>query len=383
MKTIKYIGFNDSTGYSIAARTMVSALRKENVTVHWVPVVGGASAYNPHSITQIREGYRNIIVHTVPEYYPQWNEFEREQEATYKKIWGYTAWETDKIPRHWTKLLNIMDGIFVPCHWNKEVFHKCGVQTRIEVLPHISQFHGRIPEGLPSPKLNKLIDRIGTRFAFYNIGVWSDRKAPWLLIKAFLTEFSSHEPVTLVVKTGEYDSSQYKRKWYKPWQLTPYKAASTFKKIMNSQTTNRPEVIHLDEEFSDTDIAWLHKRGNCFISLARGEGWGMGSYEAAWWGKPVIITGIGGVLDYLPKNLSYHVNYNMIPVHYDGGGQSYTSDQLWAEPDLAHARQLMRQVFEDQKGAAEKGIQLKNFVSRNFNSALIAKKCLAALELEE
>lgn len=379
MKIIKYIGFNDSTGYGIAARTMVSALRKEGATVHWVPVVWGSSAYNPHSVKQVRNGYRNIIVHTIPEYYPPWIEFEREQETNHKKIWCYTAWETDKIPRHWTKLLNSMDGIFVPCNWNKEVFQKCAINTKIEVLPHVSQFQGQIPEVLPSPKLSKLIDRLGEKFIFYNIGAWSDRKAPWLLIEAFLSEFSPREPVTLIIKTGKYDFSKYKRKWYKPWQLMPYETANTFKKIIRLRA-NGPEIIHLDKEFSDTDIAWLHKRGDCFVSLARGEGWGMGSYEAAWWGKPVIITGFGGVLDYLPNNVSYHVSYNMIPVHYEGDKQSYTPDQLWAEPDLAHARQLMRQVFENQKGAAEKGMQLKIYVQQNFHPSLLAQRCLDSLE---
>jgi glycosyltransferase involved in cell wall biosynthesis len=146
--------------------------------------------------------------------------------------------------------------------------------------------------------------------------------------------------------------------------------------------TNGPEVIHLDEEMSESDMAWLHERGDCFVSLGRGEGWGMGSYEAAWWGKPIIITGIGGVLDYLPDNLSCHVKYGLIPVRCEGGEPSYTAEQRWADPDLAHARQLMRQVFEDQKGAAEKGLQLREYVKQNFNSALIAKRCIKSLEPE-
>ena len=379
MKTIKYIGFNDSTGYSIAAKTMVSALRQENAFVHWVPVVGGASAYKPYSVAQSREDFKDVIVHTMPEYYPSWFKFEHEQKIKHKKIWGYTTWETDKIPHHWAKLLNIMDGIFVPCNWNKKVFHECGVQTRIEVLPHISQFQGLSPDILPSPKLNKLMKQIGERFVFYNVGVWSDRKAPWLLIEAFLSEFSSHEPVALVIKTGKHDFTKYKRNWRKPWQSTPAKTANTFRNIMKDRTSG-PEIICLDEELSDSDIAWLHKRGDCFISLGRGEGWGMGSYEAAWWGKPIIITGLGGVLDYLPENLSYHMSYGLIPVCCEKGGQSYTLDQLWAEPDLAHARQLMRQVFEDQQGAAEKGMQLRDYVTHNFNSALIAQRCLDSLE---
>lgn len=379
VKTIKYVGFNDSTGYSIAAKNLVTSLRQESVAVHWTPVEYGASAYNPFLVPQVMEGYESVMLHLMPEYYPKWVEFERAQCVKSKKIWGYTTWETDKIPRHWNDLLNMMDGLFVPCHWNRDVFRECGVKTRIEVLPHISQFQGMVPETSPSPRLQKLIEQTGGRFVFYNIGAWSERKAPWFLIKTFLSEFKREEPVVLVMKTGKHDFANYRRKWSRPWLSVPGKAANAFRNIMKP-VANGPEVIHLDEEMSDNDIAWLHKTGGCFVSLSYGEGWGLGSYEAAWYGKPIITTGIGGVLDYLPRDLSYHVNYQLTPVRYNKHWASYTVDQRWARPDLTHARQLMRQVFENQKDALEKGMRLHLYVKDNFNSQLIAKRCLEALE---
>ncbi len=378
MKSIKYIGFDDTTGYGIAAKNLVSSLRQAGATVHWTPVVAGASAYDPCSVPQVREGYENVIIHTVPEYYPAWLKFERNGRKNAGTIWGHTTWETDKIPSHWLDLLNSLDGILVPCAWNRDVFMKCGVITRIEVLPHISQFQGRPPETLPSPGIKKLKERIGERYVFYSVGVWSERKAPQLLIKAFLSEFGSDERVVLIIKTGKHDFENYRRKWNRPWVFTLGKAADAFKKVVKSGK-NGPEVIHLDEEMSDDDIAWLHQTGDCFVSLGRGEGWGMGVHEAAWWGKPIITTGIGGVLDYLPDSLSYHVNYDLAPVRCSAYSSSYTSDQLWAEPDLSHARKLMRQVFEDPKAAAEKGIQLKAYIDRHFQSSLTAKRCLDLL----
>lgn len=381
MKAIKYIGFNDSTGYSIAAKNLVDSLKQKSVTVYWTPVAYGYSANNPGSVPQIVEGYENVIIHLVPEYYPKWLEFERSQYAKSKKIWGYTTWETDKIPGHWKDLLNIMDGLFVPCSWNRDVFRECGVKTRIEVLPHISQFQGKPPDVPPSLKFQKLTQRIGGRFVFYNIGVWSERKAPWLLIKTFLSKFKPDESAVLIIKTGKDDFANYRRKWSRPWLSVPGNAATAFKSVMKSGTKG-PEVIHLDEEMSDNDIAWLYKTGDCFVSLAHGEGWGLGSYEAAWFGKPIITTGIGGVLDYLPGDLSYHVHYELMPVCCNEHWASYTGDQRWAEPDLAHAGQLMRQVFEDQKKAADKGVRLSEYVKNHFNSSLIAGRCLDSLEKE-
>ncbi|MDI6742385.1 MAG: glycosyltransferase [Smithella sp.] len=375
MEKIKYVGFDDSTGYAIAAKNLVHALRQAGAVVHWTPVVAGVSAYDPYSLLQVREGYENVILHMVPEYYPGWLKFERSLRANSTGLWGYLAWETDKIPGHWRDLLNAMDGIFVPCIWNREVFRACGVQTRIEVLPHISQLHGHTPELRPSPAINKVLARAGERYVFYNIGVWNDRKAPWLLMEAFLSEFHRDEPVVLVLKTGRQDFTRYRRKWHKPWQMEPLRSADAFKAFIKS-STNGPEIIHLDEELADDDIARLHQRGNCFVAISRGEGWGMGSFEAAWWGKPVITTAIGGVLDYLPQHLSYQVKYDLVPVRGNKHWSSYTPDQKWAEPDLSQTRQFMRRVYEEPEKAALKGAQLREYVHQHFDPARIARQCL-------
>jgi len=69
-----------------------------------------------------------------------------------------------------------------------------------------------------------------------------------------------------------------------------------------------------------------------------------------------------------------------VPVRSNVYWASYTGDQRWAQPDLTHARQLMRQVLEERQGAAEKGMRLSEYVKDHFNSSLIAKKCLNSLE---
>ena len=37
----------------------------------------------------------------------------------------------------------------------------------------------------------------------------------------------------------------------------------------------------------------IHAIGDCYVSLTHGEGWGMGAFDAATLGKPVLITGWG------------------------------------------------------------------------------------------
>jgi len=48
---------------------------------------------------------------------------------------------------------------------------------------------------------------------------------------------------------------------------------------------------------------------NCYISLHRGEGLGLGILEALALRKPVIATNYGGNTEYMDNPLAYPVNY--------------------------------------------------------------------------
>ena len=95
----------------------------------------------------------------------------------------------------------------------------------------------------------------------------------------------------------------------------------------------------------------LHERGNCFVSLCRSEGWGLGAFDAAASGNPVVTTGFGGHLDYL-AGTDYLVRFDLVPVDDPAGYPSYAPDQHWAEPDLDHGAELLRHVMAHRDEAA-------------------------------
>ena len=70
-----------------------------------------------------------------------------------------------------------------------------------------------------------------------------------------------------------------------------------------------------DEGLSDGEMLALHERGDCFVSLARTEGWGLGTFDAARLGKPVVTTDYGGQLDFLDPALAWLAPHSMVPVH--------------------------------------------------------------------
>jgi glycosyltransferase involved in cell wall biosynthesis len=132
-------------------------------------------------------------------------------------------------------------------------------------------------------------------------------------------------------------------------------------------------------ELSDDDVRALHHRGNCFVSLCRSEGWGLGAFDAAAWGNPVVTTGFGGHLDYLARSPTL-VPYDLMPVHDPAGYPSYAPDQHWAEPDLDHGAELLREVAEHPDAAAARADDLARELRWRYRPEAVAATFLAAVE---
>ncbi len=112
-----------------------------------------------------------------------------------------------------------------------------------------------------------------------------------------------------------------------------------------------PEIRLITRRLSDGEIGRLHDDGDCFVSLCRSEGWGLGAFDAAAHGTPVVTTAFGGHLDYLAGS-PHLVDFDLVAVEDPSGLPSYAPDQRWAEPDLDHGAAVLREVLADYDGAA-------------------------------
>jgi glycosyltransferase involved in cell wall biosynthesis len=149
---------------------------------------------------------------------------------------------------------------------------------------------------------------------------------------------------------------------------------------MRREHPSSARVLALMEPLSDAEIQGLHARGDCYVSLTRAEGWGLGAYEAAFAGNPVVMTGHGGQLEFLPDTLAYLVDYQLIPAAMGGGPGAVFRSHRWAAPDLAHGAQLMREVFTHPEAARERGRRLQAFVREKFKAEKIVREMLMFLE---
>jgi glycosyltransferase involved in cell wall biosynthesis len=222
-----------------------------------------------------------------------------------------------------------------------------------------------------------------TTFVFYLIATWTCRKAVPDAVRAFLDAFTVADDVALVIKTTAEDhvASRRIREGREP-DPGPYGGRSWWSLARLVAHYPQPPPIRLvTRDLAPAEIDALHARGNCFVSLARGEGWGLGAFEAGACGNPVVVPGWGGQLDYLPAGYPYCADYRLVPTAAEelDDWWELLPDQRWARADVAHASSLLRRIFDHREEAARWAGRLQQQILVNFGADQVMPRLLAAL----
>jgi len=361
---LRYVAEDDRTGYGDAGYRLVSALRGRGALVElrrWSglpddPHAGLATHSRDDGGGPVVDGPWLTVAHLVPEYYPA------VRRAVDGPLVAHTVWETDRLPPHWPALLDAMDRVIVPSRWNRDVFAGSGVTVPIEVVPHVA-CDPRPGDGGAALGLDDEL------LVFYTIGRWDERKAVFHTVKAFLDAFDGDDPVALVVKSGRWTEMPPAAEWGignpMAW-TTGWQVAH-----LVSRYRRPARVVLAVDEWGEDRIAGLHTRGDCYVSLSRGEGWGLGAFDAAAYGNPVIATSWGGFLEYLDPAHAWLVDHELVPVEHMTP-TSYGPDQRWAEPSVPHAVELLREVANDIGAARRRAAPLRRSVIERFSPAVVA-----------
>lgn len=370
MLKIKYWSpYRDGSGYGSCSRHYIKALVDCGADITLSPVSFERTRPDLGDMGKFLDGYVNKqidydinLIHLTPEHYPLYRE-------EGKINVGYTVWETSKIHHDWIAYCNCMDAIIVPCEWNVKVFRDSGVTVPIYCVPHVvnvPQYNTVKDFTVNGPHENDYI--------FYSIMQFTERKDPVSLLKAYWHAFDSTDNVALVLKTHRSDYSDKEKE----------AIIQTLKKIKTSMVLPEgkkyaPAYLILDL-LTEEEILGLHKWGDCFVSLNRGEGFGLPMAEASAFGTPVIATGYGGVNQFLNKNNSYLINYTITPVFGMSYAKWYTSDQCWAQANVCDAAKTMRYVYENREAAKIKGGLSKRNIKSSFNYKTIGNLYIQILE---
>jgi glycosyltransferase involved in cell wall biosynthesis len=328
IKGIKYICARGTSGYAQAAKDYIVGLHKAGipVTVQFIEEIydktnteNGERNLIVNKLVDNDIEYNKIIIHSTPELWERYVNYNKKG----VEVIGMTVWEADSLDPRWPNWINKVDKLIVPCTWNIEVFRNSGVTIPIEAIPHIYK---------PLEKTKKTIEEVKKTYTFYTIGQWTERKGIGDLIVSFLNAYTKDDNVSLLIKTFGLGHS-----------LEESQKIKTAINTIADKYISPAKIVLISGECTEEEISSIHNSGDCFISLCKSEGWGLGAFDAVGFGNPVIITGYGGQLDFIQQPT---VNFKLGSVKNMGWCTWHNEEQKWAYPNLDHAQELMVSMTE-------------------------------------
>jgi len=204
-----------------------------------------------------------------------------------------------------------------------------------------------MPIPLATPVIDPSLTRadLGLPEGFMFLFAWDmlsviERKNPQGIVAAYMEAFGPSDGALLVLKTMHGRMS-----------LQPLEA-------LRWSCRDRPDIIIIDEVFDQVRAGSLTNVCDCYVSLHRSEGLGLTMAEAMLLEKPVIATGYSGNLDFTTADVAHLVRWQPTTVPKGVGGYRFGSP--WADPDLGHAAELMRAVFDDRDAAHQLGVAARS-----------------------
>ncbi len=393
---IKFFSYLEPSGYGLAALAALRALVNAGVPVQWhvlaragagvtaAPVAltsmpafaAGDAALDDlaalAAATALPVDHDRVVAFCVPEHWPGLFE------PRHLNI-GCTVWETDRLPPHWRGLLARADRIVVPSAHNASVFADAAVGVPVHVVPHLRR-HAFNELGAPErATLRRELGVEHARTVFYTINAWEPRKDLPTLLRAFVRAFTAEDPVALVVKTtpqGFGAPPLY------PREPAAALAQNVIDDAVRAEGRAPPAITLLPYEMSGRGVDALHRIGDAYVSTTHGEGFGLGAFDAATLGRPVLMTGWGGHRDYLGDDAGWPgaLPYRLTSVPpFPPDAPSYWRTQRWASVGVDAVASALRAFVADPEPHRRAAARIAERIANDFAEPVVGARLVAAL----
>jgi len=238
--------------------------------------------------------------------------------------------------------------------FNCQVFKNLLPQANVNKILYPFQFiHGELAP--VKATRNKYRIPLNAFMVFFNFDYASSyyRKNPEAILQAFRKAFSESDNAVLVFKTIRAKAC---------------KAMSDQLHALAEKLALSSRLITIDDFIPQEDLVNLTNASDAYISLHRGEGFGLGIAEAMTLGKPVIVTDYSATTEFCNAENAMLVPYKMVPVRPDQiDVDPYKYVTSWAEPDIDAAAKALRRLYEDPQLRATLGNNAQAFISNYFS----------------
>lgn len=268
---------------------------------------------------------------------------------------GFWYWELDRFPDEWLDRFQYFNEIWVASSFCQDAIAKVSPVPVVKVPPSVvvDRFKqgSRASFGLKEDEFIFL--------SIFDFLSFFERKNPLATLLAFKKAFGTDDKACLVLKCSNSD-----------------KNPSARDKIFEAAKKLNVKII--DDYLDKDDVHTLMSLSDCYISLHRSEGFGLPLAESMYLGKPVIATGYSSNTDFMNLNNSFPVKYRLKEIEEDIG--PYKKGNIWAEPDVEHAAELMRLVYENRELAMKTGKTAQEDIKRLLSPEATGKIIAARLE---
>lgn len=260
----------------------------------------------------------------------------------YKYNIGFWLWELEEFPDEWVNCFNVLDEIWTPSEFvSNSIRKKTSLPVHTMIYPisaPINEKYNRAYFNLPEDKFLFL--------CMYDSNSVTERKNPMAVINAFKKAFKpTNESVGLVIKINNPD----------PDDLD----------LIRHTLREYPNIYIIDEIMTKIEVNSLIKKVDVLVSLHRAEGFGLPLAEAMLLGTPTIATAWSANTEFMNNEIACMVDYSLIALDKDYG--VFKKGNLWADPDVNHAAEHMRKLFEDKNFYSTISINAQNYIKDNLN----------------
>ena len=253
------------------------------------------------------------------------------------KIVYIQPWEFPKVPFEWQyKFETFADMVCVPSNYEREIFITGGLNPeRIVTVPNgydNSIFNHEPVDPYPGIDLKKY------NFVFVGNGQW--RKGADILLNAWKDTFAKYDNCAIIIKDNP----------------SVYGINNLLNEVIKMQyKTGCAEIIYIDDNLSDKQMASIYKSCRFIVHPYRAEGFGMHVQEAVACGCFPFLPNTGPHDDFIPKDIGMRIDTEQKMVDISNPeifalkpGDSTTlmsSHTIINEPRIDHLGNVIKHVY--------------------------------------
>jgi hypothetical protein len=243
-------------------------------------------------------------------------------------------WDVNKIPKRMGLGFKLLDELWLPSIDSAEAFsEQFDIPVRVIRTPVVQLKGGSV--GSMRSQLG-IADEFLVAYQF-DMGSSAMRKNPWAAVAAYKLAFpNENSGARLVLKSSR--AIETSPDWLR----------------LKAMCNQRRDIHLINDFWSEELVASMYLDIDCYLSTHRSEGYGLTVAHALASDRYVIATDYGATRDFMPKDFSDSIPYQLVKI---GKNPVYPSDASWAEPNVEAAAELLRRAFSDPEGTRIRGIR--------------------------